>query len=217
MAWAAAQTALVADMHPLSLDSLARVVKGLGIEVIARETRIDRVAALVTKHDPDLLVLGVDAVDIEVQELLHKVQRTHPELRLVVISEDDLESARVAFAAGAHAYCGRTASIHDLAAAIRQSFERSIHLRPLETEAYPGFPYLTRREAEILGYVAEGRTNKQIARTLWLSLNTVKFHLSNIYRKLNVANRAHATHWAEQHGLLDKRLPTGADRRREDR
>ncbi len=219
MALAAAQTAIVADTHPLSLDSLGRVVRELGIEISARATKIERVADLMAEHDPDLLVLGVEAVDLEVQQLLQEVQRRHPRLRIVVISEDDLLSAQTAFAAGAHAYCGRTASAHDLAAAIRQSFERSIHLRPLvsdpatpQTEAYAGSPYLTRREAEILRFVAKGRTNKQIARTLWVTLHTVKFHLSNIYRKLNVANRAQATHWAEQHGVLEKRsqtAPTG--------
>jgi DNA-binding NarL/FixJ family response regulator len=219
MALPAAQTAIVADTHPLSLDSLGRIVQELGIELSARETRIERVADLVADHNPDLLVLGVDTVDGEVQLLLRAVQRTHPNLRTVVISADDLPSAQRAFAAGAHAYCGRTASPHDLAAAIRQSFERSIHLRPLLTdletlqaESYAGWPYLTRREAEILRYVAEGRTNKQIASTLWVTLHTVKFHLSNIYRKLNVANRTEATHWAEQHGVLGKRPTAPADR-----
>ena len=201
----AAQTAIVADTHPLSLDSLERVVPDLGIEVRARETRIERVADLVAVHDPDLLVLGVDLVDVGVQELIRAVQREHAKLRIVVISDDDLPSAQAAFAAGAHAYCARTASTHDLAAAIRQSFERSIHLRPLPPEGHAGWPYLTPREAEILRFVAEGRTNKHIARTLWVTSHTVKFHLSNIYRKLNVANRAEAIQWAEQHGLLANR------------
>jgi DNA-binding NarL/FixJ family response regulator len=212
MALPAAHTAIVADTHPLSLDSLARVVLELGIDVSARETGIERVAHLVADHDPDLLVLGVDAVDAQVQQLLRALQRTHPKIRMVVISDDVLRSAQAAFAAGAHAYCGRTASAHDLAAAIRQSFERSIHLRPLladpatpESELVAGWPYLTPREAEILRFVAEGRTNKQIASALWVTLHTVKFHLSNIYRKLNVANRAEAMRWAEQHGVLGKR------------
>jgi NarL family two-component system response regulator LiaR len=219
MALPAAQTAVVADTHPLSLDSLGRLVLELGIEVSARETRIERVPDLVADHNPDLLVLGVDAVDADVQLLLRGVQRTHPNLRTVVISDDNLRSAQTAFAAGADAYCGRTASPNDLAAAIRQSFERSIHLRPLlndpatpQGEAHAGWPYLTRREAEILRLVAEGRTNKQIASLLWVTLHTVKFHLSNIYRKLNVANRAEAMHWAEQHGVLGEGSKAPADR-----
>ncbi len=217
----AAQTAVVADTHPLSLDSLGVVVAGLGIELIARETKVERVAGLVESHKPDLLVLGVDVVDAAVQKLLRVVQQMHPNLRVVVISDDDPRSAQAAFAAGAHAFCQRIASADDLAAAIRQSFERSIHLRPLladpatpQMEAYPELAYLTRREVEILRLAAEGRTNKQIAGTLWVTLHTVKFHLSNIYRKLNVASRAEATRWAERHGLLGTRSQVGAGTRR---
>jgi DNA-binding NarL/FixJ family response regulator len=207
----AAQTAIVADTHPLSLDALGHVALELGIEVIGRETKIDRVPDLVKDHDPDLLLIGVDAIDAEVQQLLQMVQRTHPEMRIVVISDGDSRSVRAALAAGAHAYCERAASGHDLAAAIRQSFERTIHLPPLlaesatpQTDAHAGSPHLTRRELEIVRLVAEGRTNKQIAGTLWVTVNTIKFHLSNIYRKLTVANRAEATRWAERNGLLDE-------------
>ena len=207
----AARTAIVADTHPLSLDTLRRVVAQLGIEISARETKIERVADLVGDHVPDLLVLGVETVGVEVEQLLRAVQSRHPKLRIVVISEDDARGAQAAFAAGAHAYCDRTASADDLAAAIRQSFDRSIHLRPMLTQP----PYLTQREIEILRLVAAGRTNKQIAGTLWVTLHTVKFHLSNIYRKLKVANRAGAIRWAESHGLLDARSQaSAADRRR---
>src|SRR6266542_4432077 len=189
----AAQTAIVVDTHPLSLDSLARVIAQLGIEISARETKIERFADLVEDHDPDLLVLGVETVDDKVEQLLRVVQSKHPKLRVVVISDDDPRS-------------DRTASADDLAAAIRQSFERSIHLRPMLAHQ----PYLTQREIEIVRLVAEGRTNKEIAGTLWVTLHTVKFHLSNIYRKLNVVNRAEATRWAVRHGLLDTRSQVGA-------
>jgi DNA-binding CsgD family transcriptional regulator len=55
---------------------------------------------------------------------------------------------------------------------------------------------------EILRLVAEGHTNAQLARLLWVTEQTVKFHLSNIYRKLNVANRTEASRWAQVQGLL---------------
>jgi DNA-binding CsgD family transcriptional regulator len=61
---------------------------------------------------------------------------------------------------------------------------------------------LTRRELEILRLVAEGHSNSQMARMLWVTEQTVKFHLSNIYRKLEVANRTEASRWAQVHGLL---------------
>jgi DNA-binding NarL/FixJ family response regulator len=62
---------------------------------------------------------------------------------------------------------------------------------------------LTARELEILRLVAAGASNGRIARTLWVAEQTVKYHLSNIYRKLGVANRTQASHYAHVHQLLD--------------
>ena len=61
---------------------------------------------------------------------------------------------------------------------------------------------LTRRELEILRLVAEGHSNAQLAKMLWVTEQTVKFHLSNIYRKLDVSNRTEASRWAQVRGLL---------------
>jgi DNA-binding CsgD family transcriptional regulator len=69
---------------------------------------------------------------------------------------------------------------------------------------------LTRRELEILKLVAEGHSNSQLARMLWVTEQTVKFHLSNIYRKLDVANRTEASRWAQVHGLLSATRVTEA-------
>lgn len=62
---------------------------------------------------------------------------------------------------------------------------------------------LTRREMEVLRLVASGATNRAVARTLWVTDQTVKFHLSNIYRKLDVGNRFEAARWAWDNGILD--------------
>jgi len=202
----AAQTAVVTDTHPLSLDTLARVVEQLGMDVVARGTKIAEVADLVEDHHPDLFVFGVDEVDAEVQQVVRTARRRHPRMRLVVIADDDPWSAERALAAGAHAYCSRTVSSDDLVYAIRLSFERSIHLRPLAGPASEEIESsgLTRREVETLQLLAEGRTNKQIAATLWVTEHTVKFHLANIYRKLGIASRAEARRWADRHGLLER-------------
>jgi DNA-binding NarL/FixJ family response regulator len=62
---------------------------------------------------------------------------------------------------------------------------------------------LTAREREILGLAANGLTNARIGRELWVTEQTVKFHLSNIYRKLGVSNRTEAIRYAYEHGLID--------------
>ena len=61
---------------------------------------------------------------------------------------------------------------------------------------------MTRRESEILLLVAEGKPNQEIAGDLWITEQTVKYHVSNIYRKLGVANRTEASRWAQLQGLL---------------
>ena len=105
----------------------------------------------------------------------------------------------------------------DLASAIRQAFSHSVYLagwRPTapqpvskKAEALES-PGLTRRELEILRLVAEGHSNAQLARMLWVTEQTVKFHLSNVYRKLDVANRTEASRWAQVNGLLEVSEPT---------
>jgi DNA-binding NarL/FixJ family response regulator len=130
-----------------------------------------------------------------------------------VVLADNNESSVVeaAFARGAAVFCVKTAEPDDLASAIRQSFENSVYFansyRTAEPEpAAPTYADvsagLTRRELEILQLVAEGHSNSQLARMLWVTEQTVKFHLSNIYRKLNVANRTEASRWAQLNGLL---------------
>ena len=71
---------------------------------------------------------------------------------------------------------------------------------------------LTRREREILQLVSEGNTNGQVAKVLWVTEQTVKFHLANIFRKLDVTNRTQASRWAHAHGLVQ---PSNRDERAE--
>jgi DNA-binding NarL/FixJ family response regulator len=147
--------------------------------------------------------------------LIERARAAVPELRLIVLSmHGEPETIDAAFASGATAYVVKTASPDDLASAVRQTFSHSVYLpgRPQAAapppKAVDAEPELTRRELEILRLVAEGHSNAQLAKMLWVTEQTVKFHLSNIYRKLGVANRTEASRWAQVHGLLDGRPET---------
>ena len=102
----------------------------------------------------------------------------------------------------------KTAQPEDLASAIRQAFDLDLPRPRAQRQArrtaqlHEGGADLTVRELEILQLVAEGQSNSEMARRLWVTEQTVKFHLSNIYRKLNVSNRTQASRWAQVHGLL---------------
>ena len=121
---------------------------------------------------------------------------------------EDHEHIDAAFAAGADAYVVKTAHPDDLSLAVRQAFEHSVYLAHARPAPPPldNSPGLTRREIEILQLVAEGQSNASVAKMLWVTEQTVKFHLSNIYRKLGVANRTEASRWAQLQGLLDQPL-----------
>ena len=215
------KSAVLLDRHPLWLDAMETLVAGLGIDVVGRATSDDGAVALVEDLRPDVLIAGVDLVDGDGLGCITRASQAHPALRSVVVAEsDDPEAVGRAFRAGASAYCVKTAEQEDLASAIRQVFERSIYLAgesfaPLpadpDLEAESAARELTRRELEILRLVAEGYSNSQLAKMLWVTEQTVKFHLSNIYRKLDVANRTEASRWAQVHGLLPaQREPAAA-------
>jgi two-component system, NarL family, response regulator LiaR len=207
------KSAVLLDRHPLWLDALDKLVAEQGIEVVGRATGGDEAIAMIEEHRPDIFIAGVDARRGDDNACLRKASETHPGMKSVVVADDaEPEAIAAAFEAGASVYCVKAAEQEDLASAIRQAFERSIYIasgpvlksvaRPTTAEAESAARELTRRELEILRLVAEGHSNSQLARMLWVTEQTVKFHLSNIYRKLDVANRTEAGRWAQRNGLL---------------
>jgi DNA-binding NarL/FixJ family response regulator len=191
---------------------MEQLLSRVGVTIVGKTTDPVEALELVAEHRPDILLADYGSTDgnLDAVECVRKAQERHPELKTVVLSAT-AESQQIAsaFAAGASVYCVKTAAKDDLMAGIRQAFEASIYLAhsatapaPRESATPLDAPELTRRELEILQLVAEGHSNSQLARMLWVTEQTVKFHLSNIYRKLNVANRTEASRWAQLRGLL---------------
>jgi DNA-binding NarL/FixJ family response regulator len=192
---------------------MAQLLVGVGITLVGKTTDPAEALDLVKEHHPDVLLTDFNVGDGEVDglECLRRAHELEPGLKMVVLSAThEPEEVQSAFAAGASVFCVKTAAQDDLMAAIRQAFETSIYLahsvngtpRRDSLSVVADAPELTRRELEILRLVAEGHSNSQLARMLWVTEQTVKFHLSNIYRKLDVANRTEASRWAQLHGLL---------------
>jgi DNA-binding NarL/FixJ family response regulator len=208
------RTAVVLDRHPLWLDALERLLAGVGVSVIGKTTSPDEALELLDRCKPGIYVAEYEAFEESDRGLasLEAATATHPGVRSVVLSShDDSTHVNSAFAAGAAVYCVKTAEPEDLASAIRQACQSSIYFAAASRPAAPPKDELrsvkersglTPREIEILKLVAEGYSNSQLAKMLWVTEQTVKFHLSNIYRKLEVANRTEASRWAQLHGLL---------------
>ncbi len=193
------------------LDALERVLLSVGITPLAKLTSGAEALNVISEQRPDLFVLDTDTnggVPDGLTCLREAVMRV-PSLKAIVISASgDQERIDSALSAGAVAYVLKRAEPEDVAAAIRQIFSRSLYFSggPEVSRVAPSAEAddvgLTRREREILEYVAEGSTNGDVARTLWVTEQTVKFHLANIFRKLDVTNRTQASRWAHTHGLL---------------
>ena len=210
------RTAVVLDEHPLWLDAVEAVLARLHVKVEGKTTSVARTLELVESHRPDVLLLEPidNSGDGRRLDLIRRAKDIHPALKVIVLSNSHETSAvDAAFAAGAVAYVFKSAHPDDLASAIRQAFDVSVffaHSHAVNTgsvtsirqQAAHDQPGLTKRELEILQLVAEGHSNGELARMLWVTEQTVKFHLSNIYRKLDVANRTEASRWAQLHGLL---------------
>jgi DNA-binding NarL/FixJ family response regulator len=178
---------------------MTRLLAEAGVNVVAKARDADSAVAAVEEYRPDILVAGVSGGSPAELACIRRAKDAHPELKSVVMAEEaSPESVESAFAAGASIYCVKTAERDDLASAIRHQ----PHTAPMAQESKEPAADLTRRELEILKLVAEGHSNSQLARMLWVTEQTVKFHLSNIYRKLNVANRTEASRWAQLNGLL---------------
>jgi DNA-binding NarL/FixJ family response regulator len=213
--------AVLADAHPMWLESVAQILKDGDIAVAAKTSPGEDALATLEELRPDVLVTELVARSggLDAGAYIRSARECSPETKIVVLAAAaDRETVHDMLLAGADAYVIKTARPEDLLAAVRQTFDGSVFLAPAELLRRPkpvptslevepeakeaALGTLTRRETEILRLMAEGLTNVQLARQLWLSEQTVKFHLSNIYRKLGVANRTEASRWAQVNGFL---------------
>jgi DNA-binding NarL/FixJ family response regulator len=209
------RTAAVLDAHALWLEAVEGVLCKIEFDVVLKATTTVDVLRALPATRPDLLVMDITPDrEPEGLALLAQVAHVAPSTRTVVLSAStDAGVIHAALAAGAAGYVLKSAHPDDLAAAIRQTFDHSIYLaHSFETVERMGVAVssaaavdqaaLTKREREILRLVAEGHSNAELARMLWVTEQTVKFHLSNVYRKLEVSNRTEAARWAQVNGLL---------------
>jgi len=197
------------DPHPIWLDSIQTVLAGLGITVAAATTVPAEALDAITRLAPRYFVLDPAVRDGESEwlSLIGEAMALDSELIVLALSEStDADVVQAAFEAGASAFVVKTAQADDIGAALRLAQRTAIHVAS-SLPSTPEDEALTRRELEILRLVAEGHSNAVIGRTLWLAEQTVKFHLSNVYRKIGVQNRTAAARWAELHGVSSLESP----------
>lgn len=210
---------LIVDDHPAFRSGLRFLLGQLDdVEVVGEAENGRRGVELAGDLMPDVVLMDLAMPELTGIEATREIVEAHPSVRVLVLtmSEDD-ESVFTALRAGASGYLLKGANEDDIERAVRAIaqgeaiFGASIAKRiigyfnapraAVPAAAAPPFPALSDREREVLNLVADGKTNPEIARELYLSPKTVRNHVSNIFTKLQVADRAHAIARARDAGL----------------
>jgi DNA-binding NarL/FixJ family response regulator len=202
-----ADHSLVAHSIRLALKQTSgfRVVGVIDGRMTARDALMDLRPDVVLVDDmQDARENGAQRADHAFARLREAADHAPSAQRLLLTQRMDDERLAEVFEAGAHAVLSKSMHPVSLGTMLREVVRGNVvhryERRPAAAVAVD-CP-LTLREKEILGLVAEGHTNGQIARRLWVTEQTVKFHLSNTYRKLGVANRTEASHYAHLNNLM---------------
>ncbi|MGE5689979.1 MAG: response regulator [Pseudomonadota bacterium] len=199
---------LVADDHRLMLAAVRRALgRSDDVEVVGDVDEATKIVPTVGQLHPDVVLLDLRMPHLDGLTCLERLKRLHPEVAVVVLStfagDDHVEAARDR---GASGYIVKTVDPLRLPAMIREAVSSPdfVLFRPELPEPTPAAHVdhgLSDRELAIVRAVARGMTNKDIGRELYVSEQTVKFHLRNIYRKLGIGSRTEAARWAIANGV----------------
>ena len=207
---------LIADDHPLFRNGMRTLLSSVpGMEVAGIATNGDETVTMAAELQPDVILMDLQMPGISGIEATRRIVKANPHIRILVVTmfEDD-HSVFTALRAGARGYVLKDADEDEILRAIRAVasseaiFSPTIAQRLIDFFATPQsamlpqvFPELTEREREILDLIAQGYNNSDIARRLVLSQKTVANHVSNIFSKLQVVDRAQAIIKAREAGL----------------
>jgi DNA-binding NarL/FixJ family response regulator len=207
---------LIADDHPLFRDGLHGLLDSVpGAEVVGEAATGAEAIARAAALQPDVVLMDIKMPDLNGVEATREIVHTSPHIGVLVVTmyEDD-DFVFAAMRAGARGYVLKGANQTEMLRAIRAVangeviFGPAIAARVIAFLSAPHpaaprrvFPELTERETEVLSLIARGIANEEIADLLSLSLKTVRNHVSNIFSKLQVADRAQAVIRAREAGL----------------
>jgi DNA-binding NarL/FixJ family response regulator len=208
---------LIADDHPLFRYGLRSVLETAStIEIVGEAATGTAVVALANTLKPDVVVMDLNMPGITGVEATRRIVQADSSVRVLVLTMfNDDESIHAAIRAGALGYLLKGADPDDIVRAVHVVAENEAIFSPaaasrlltfFATAIRPqpdAFPELTDRECEVLWLIACGENNTTIARRLVLSPKTVRNHVSNIYRKLNVSSREQAAARVREAGLRD--------------
>lgn len=206
---------VVADDHTLVRQSVIKAVRSEpGVEVVGEAADGPAVLTAVETLQPDMVVLDIAMPGADGLAVAEQLRRDHPDVRIVFLSmHDDDASLQRAVALGASGFVSKSASLEELLEAIRAVREGGSYLssgvasRVMDLAAGRNSTTalgLTAREREILELLTTGQRPGEIADGLFLSVKTVKNHLTSVYQKLGVETGAQAVAEAYRLGLVKR-------------
>ncbi len=209
---------LIADDHPLLREALCQVLsKEQDMEVVGKAGDGEEVVDMAYQLKPDVVIMDIIMPKFDGIEASKKIKSTAPNIAILILTAyDDDNYVLGLLEAGAAGYLLKSARGQDLVEAVRaiRAGESVLHPQIIEKLLKRAMlkssgivkprtnDLLSEREKEMLKLLATGMGNKEIARRLYLSLRTVKAHMSNIFTKMNVASRSEALVEALRSGLI---------------
>jgi DNA-binding NarL/FixJ family response regulator len=209
---------VIAVDHPLILKAIGHVLEDDSrFDVVGVASTGAQVAPLVARTRPDLVLLDLELSIVCGLDCIALLREQHPGVTVAVFSGDeDQRSVERVLASGVTAYIGKSVDPDDIPVLLRHALEGNVYFNPPSFDRAPVRQLardsverdarertgLTPRELEILAAVSRGLSNREVGKELFLSDQTVKFHLHRIYGKLGVANRTEATGVAHRLGVV---------------
>jgi DNA-binding NarL/FixJ family response regulator len=206
---------LVADDHALFRFGLKAMLRSTeSFEVVGEAATGEEVVTLAGELKPDIILMDIQMPGINGIEATRRIVRSDPGIGIVVVTmfEQD-DSVFAAMRAGARGYVLKGADADEVVKVVRAVAEGEAHFGPDIARRLMGyfsdpkpattvaFPELTAREGEVLDLIARGMSNQEIAKQLYVSQKTVRNHVSNVFLKLQVADRAQTIVRAREAGL----------------
>ena len=180
-----------------------------GIEVVGTADNGAEAVAQVGPTAPDVVLMDLSMPEMDGVEATRRITSEHPGVRVLVLTSlGEQSKVRAAVEAGASGYLLKDTEPDALVSAVRATGAGEVPLDPrvagalLPGRAEAPADRLSAREREVLTLVGRGMANKQIARQLGIAEKTVKAHLTQVFRAIDVADRTQAALWAERNGLL---------------
>ncbi|WP_026931861.1 response regulator [Glycomyces tenuis] len=198
---------LLVDDHPVVRRGLRGYLElEEDFDVVAEAGDGEEALAAIAEAGPDVVLLDLKMPGTDGQAVLERLGGEGPRV-LVLTSATEGERVPAAIEAGAAGFVYKDIDPDALAAAIRTVHAGQTLFSPaavrglMASGGASAAPELTPRESQVLGLIARGQTNRQIARALGVSEKTVKTHVTNLLRRINVADRTQAALWAVRHGI----------------